>query len=69
MESVQKMPILVREDGRRFVPVEGFHRLEAGLSLDEETGTRQSQVIGRSTTRHAGAPPKARRRPSPAHRN
>jgi ParB-like chromosome segregation protein Spo0J len=37
MESGQKAPILVREDGDRFVLVEGLHRLEACRSLGEET--------------------------------
>ena len=30
-------PILVRADGRRFVLVEGLHRLEAAKALGEET--------------------------------
>jgi ParB-like chromosome segregation protein Spo0J len=30
-------PILVRADGARFVLVEGLHRLEAAISLGEET--------------------------------
>ena len=30
-------PILVREDGERFVLVEGLHRLEAARSLGETT--------------------------------
>lgn len=30
-------PILVREDGKRYVLVEGLHRLEACKSLGEET--------------------------------
>ena len=33
----QKMPILVREDGNRFVLVEGLHRLEACKLLGEST--------------------------------
>lgn len=33
----QTTPILVREDGERFVLVEGLHRLEACKSLGEET--------------------------------
>jgi sulfiredoxin len=37
MESGQKAPILVRQDGERFVLVEGLHRLEACRSLGEET--------------------------------
>ena len=30
-------PILVRADGKRFVHVEGLHRLEAAKALGEET--------------------------------
>ena len=37
LQSGQKTPILVREDGERFVLVEGLHRLEACKSLGEET--------------------------------
>src|SRR3954454_8857766 len=37
LESGQKAPILVRQDGERFVLVEGLHRLEACRSLGEET--------------------------------
>src|SRR4051812_31322138 len=33
----QKTPILVREDGKRFVLVEGLQRLEAAKSLGEKT--------------------------------
>ncbi|MGB7010806.1 MAG: ParB N-terminal domain-containing protein, partial [Pseudolabrys sp.] len=33
----QKTPILVREDGARFVLIEGLHRLEAAKSLGEQT--------------------------------
>ncbi len=33
----QMTPILVREDGARFVLVEGLHRLEAAKALGEET--------------------------------
>jgi sulfiredoxin len=36
-EKGQTTPILVREDGERFVLVEGLHRLEACKSLGEET--------------------------------
>jgi sulfiredoxin len=36
LESGQTTPILVREDGERFVLVEGLHRLEACRSLGEE---------------------------------
>ncbi len=37
MENGQQAPILVRQDGERFVLVEGLHRLEACRSLGEET--------------------------------
>jgi ParB-like chromosome segregation protein Spo0J len=37
LEKGQTMPILVREDGERFVLVEGLHRLEACKSLGEQT--------------------------------
>jgi sulfiredoxin len=37
LEKGQTTPILVREDGDRFVLVEGLHRLEACRSLGEET--------------------------------
>jgi sulfiredoxin len=37
LEEGQKMPILVRADGARFVLVEGFHRLEAAKELGEKT--------------------------------
>jgi sulfiredoxin len=37
LESGQTTPILVREDGDRFVLVEGLHRLEACRSLGEQT--------------------------------
>jgi ParB-like chromosome segregation protein Spo0J len=37
MENGQKAPILVRQDGNRFVLIEGLHRLEACRSLGEET--------------------------------
>ncbi len=37
IEEGQRTPILVREDGERFVLVEGFHRLEACKALGEET--------------------------------
>jgi ParB-like chromosome segregation protein Spo0J len=33
----QKTPILVRPDGKRFVLVEGLHRLEAAKALGEQT--------------------------------
>lgn len=35
----QKTPIQVREDGDRFVLVEGLHRLEAAKKLGEQTIT------------------------------
>jgi ParB-like chromosome segregation protein Spo0J len=37
LEVGQLTPILVREDGGRFVLVEGLHRLEACKALGEET--------------------------------
>jgi ParB-like chromosome segregation protein Spo0J len=37
LEKGQTTPILVREDGDRFVLVEGLHRLEACKSLGEDT--------------------------------
>jgi sulfiredoxin len=37
LEKGLTTPILVREDGNRFVLVEGLHRLEACKSLGEET--------------------------------
>ena len=37
LDKGQSTPILVREDGERFVLVEGLHRLEACKSLGEET--------------------------------
>ena len=37
LEKGQLTPILVREDGERFVLVEGLHRLEACRALGEET--------------------------------
>ena len=37
LENGQQHPILVRWDGKRFVLVEGLHRLEACRSLGEET--------------------------------
>ena len=37
LEEGQRMPILVRPDGERFVLVEGLHRLEALKALGEET--------------------------------
>ena len=37
LEVGQKTPILVRQDGARFVLVEGLHRLEACKALDETT--------------------------------
>ena len=39
MEDGMKVPILVREDGARYVLVEGPHRLEACKALGEETIT------------------------------
>jgi len=37
LEVGQQMPILVREDGKRFVLIEGLHRLEACRQLGEKT--------------------------------
>ena len=37
LEVGQQTPILVREDGKRFVLIEGLHRLEACRQLGEET--------------------------------
>ncbi len=37
LEIGQQMPILVRQDGDRFVLVHGLHRLEACKALGEET--------------------------------
>ncbi len=37
IEKVQEAPILVRPDGKRFVLVEGLHRLEACRALGETT--------------------------------
>ena len=37
LDGGQTTPILVREDGERFVLVEGLHRLEACKSLGEDT--------------------------------
>jgi sulfiredoxin len=37
LEEGQRLPILVRHDGKRLVLVEGLQRLEACRSLGEET--------------------------------
>src|SRR5829696_5673096 len=37
LQNGQETPIMVREDGERFVLVEGLHRLEACRSLGEQT--------------------------------
>ena len=37
IEEGQRTAILVREDGARFVLIEGLHRLEAAKALGEET--------------------------------
>jgi sulfiredoxin len=37
LEIGQRTPILVRQDGKRFVLVEGLHRLEAAKALGETT--------------------------------
>ncbi|HEY7247295.1 MAG TPA: ParB N-terminal domain-containing protein [Xanthobacteraceae bacterium] len=36
LENGQQVPILVRQDGERYVLVEGLHRLEACRQLGEE---------------------------------
>ena len=37
LDQGQNTPIMVREDGQRFVLIEGVHRLEACKALGEET--------------------------------
>ncbi len=37
LENGQLTPILIREDGERYVLVEGVHRLEACKALGDET--------------------------------
>ena len=37
LKNGQKTPIQVREDGERYVLVEGLHRLEAARELGEKT--------------------------------
>lgn len=37
LEEGQRTPILVRQDGERYVLIEGLHRLEACKALGEET--------------------------------
>ena len=37
LQKGQDTPIMVRQDGERFVLVEGLHRLEACRSLGEQT--------------------------------
>jgi sulfiredoxin len=37
LDNGQQTPILVRQDGARFVLVEGLHRLEAAKALGETT--------------------------------
>ena len=37
LDNGQQTPILVRQDGARFVLVEGLHRLEAAKALGEKT--------------------------------
>ena len=37
LKNGQKTPIQVREDGERYVLVEGLHRLEAAKELGEKT--------------------------------
>lgn len=37
MEEGMKVPIQVRDDGKRLILLEGLHRLEAARALGEET--------------------------------
>ena len=37
LEEGQKVPIQVRQDGKRFILIEGLHRLEACRALGEDT--------------------------------
>ena len=37
LEEGQKVPIQVRHDGKRFILIEGLHRLEACRALGENT--------------------------------
>jgi sulfiredoxin len=37
LQAGQQTPILVRQDGERFVLIEGLHRLEACRQLGEKT--------------------------------
>ncbi len=37
LENGMKLPIHVRHDGKRYILVEGLHRLEAARQLGEET--------------------------------
>ena len=37
LEEGQKVPIQVRHDGKRFILIEGLHRLEACRALGEDT--------------------------------
>jgi sulfiredoxin len=37
LEIGQTTPILVRKDAKRYVLIEGYHRLEAARALGEET--------------------------------
>ncbi|MGY8990504.1 MAG: hypothetical protein ACKVHL_02805 [Rhodospirillales bacterium] len=37
LEEGQNVPIQIRNDGKKLILVEGFHRLEACRSLGEET--------------------------------
>jgi len=37
LEHGQQVPIMLRQDGKRFVLVEGLHRLEAAKALGETT--------------------------------
>ena len=42
LQNGQQVPILVRQDGNRFVLVEGLHRLEACRQLGEKRSSRNS---------------------------
>ena len=55
LEDGLRSPILVREDGARYVLVEGLHRLEACKALGEEVITC-TMVQGPELTSAAGGP-------------
>jgi ParB-like chromosome segregation protein Spo0J len=54
LQNGQETPIMVRQDGERFVLVEGLHRLEACRSLGEET-VKGSLVSATSLTLRRGS--------------